>query len=171
MAPGTSSARTFRMVLTKIEYLYGNYSKSKVESFVSNNATGWGSHEMVVNMMWGYWRPLKETVVTFTMRQDSELAYAHQVISNGPNNVPTVLRRKSPPLGLTFAAMEDMQTKYSTFVQEIVVHDLPQYVSIAYRRRRQPDFPQRLLQIIANFHRAALAAGDKVSNILQGGRL
>lgn len=149
------------------EYLYGNYSKAKVEIFVNKNATRWESHEMVVRMMWGYRRPLEETVVALLMHPDSELAYAHQVISNGPNNKPTILRKKSPPLGIPLAAMDDMQDKYGNFVQEIVTDDLSNYVSIAYRRQGHPDLPERLLQAIANFYSAALAAGDKCDMLRQ----
>lgn len=115
---------------------------------------------MVVCMDWGYWKPLEETVVTITMRKDSQLAYQHQSISNGKNK-PTLLRKNSPPLGLPPAAMDDMQSRYSEFVQRIVTEDLMNYVSVPYSDQ-DSCLPERLLQAIANFYSAALAAGDKV---------
>lgn len=147
-------------MLNVIEYLYKNYSKAKVEVFVNENATAWGSHEMLVKMMWGYRRPLEETVVPLLLHRNSQLEFAHQAISNGTNK-PTVLKKKSPPLGLPLAAMDDMQRKYSTYVQEIVTEDLSNYVAIAYGPK-DPELPKRLLQAIASFYRAGLAAGEKV---------
>jgi len=60
-----------------------------------------------------------------------------------------------------------MQNKYGSFVQQIVTDDLPNYVSIAYRRKDNPDLPERLLQVIANFYSAGLAAGDKSDMLRQ----
>jgi hypothetical protein len=114
-------------------------------------------------MMWGYWQPIEETVVTVTVRQNSELAYASHVTPNGDGNKAEVNIIRSPPLGLPLAAMDDMQTKYSSYVQQIVADDLSSYVSVAYQRpHNRPGLPDCLLQTIANFYSAAIAAGDKV---------
>lgn len=160
MAPGMDHSLHLSKMLIKPEYLYGNYSRAKVEAFVSENATGWGNIEMNVKMMWGYWRPLEETVVMLTMSPHSELAYHSQAISNGTNK-PSLVKKNSPPLGLPLAAMEDMQDRYSSFVEGIVTDDLTRYVTVPYDDQ-DSDLPQRLLQTITNFYSAALAAGDKV---------
>jgi len=147
------------------DYLYGGYTQARVESFVSENTASWGTHEMVVSMDWGYWKPLEETVVAITMRKDSQLAYQHQSISNGKNK-PTLLRKNSPPLGLPPAAKDDMQSRYSELVQRIVTEDLTNYVSVPYSDQ-DSCLPERLLQAIANFYSAALAAGDKCDILRQ----
>jgi hypothetical protein len=164
MAPGMDNILALlpvsKKLLTELEYLYSNYSKTKVEEFVSINATGWGSYEMNVRMMWGYWRPLEERVVMLTIHPNSELAYHSQAISNGTNK-PTLSRRNSPPLGLPLAAMDDMQYRYSEFVKRIVMDDLMRYVTVPYDDQ-DSNLPERLFQTIANFYSAASAAGDKV---------
>lgn len=144
------------------EYLYGNYTMSKVEEFVSINATGWGTHEIAVKMMWGYWQPLEETVVILDIHPDSELAYRTHAISNGAEK-PTLVKKNSPPLGLPLAAMDDMQSRYSSVVEKIVTDNLMKYVTVPYDDQ-DSELPERLLQTIANFYSAASAAGDKVRN-------
>jgi hypothetical protein len=113
-------------------------------------------------MMWGYWRPLEETVVVLNIHPNSELAYHSNAISNGANK-PTLARRNSPPLGRPLAAMDDMQSRYSGFVQRIVTDDLMRYTTVPYDDQ-DSGLAERLFQTIANFYSAASAAGDKVRN-------
>jgi hypothetical protein len=147
------------------EYRYSGFTMAKVESFVSENATGWGSHEILVRMRWGYWQPLEETVVTLTMQHDSKLAYHYQSISYGTDK-PTLLKKSSPPLGVPLAAMDDMQSKYRTIVQKIVTEDLENYVSVPYCGE-DSMLPERLLETVANYYSAALAAGEKCEILRQ----
>lgn len=147
------------------EYRYGGFTMAKVESFVSENATGWGSDEMLVRMRWGYWQPLEETVVTLTMQHDSKLAFQYQSISYGTDK-PTQLKKISPPLGVPLAAMDDMQSRYHTIVKTIVTEDLKNYVSVPYSGE-DSMLPERLLETVANFYGAALGAGDKCDILRQ----
>jgi len=147
------------------DYLYGVYTQARVESFINENTEAWGTHQMVVRMEWGYRKPFEETVVAIKMRKGSQLAYHHQTIANG-NSQPTLLRKNSPPLGLPLTTMDNMLSKYSSFVQRIVTEDLMNYVAVPYVDQ-ESSLPERLLLAIARFYSAAFAAGDKCEMLRQ----
>ena len=138
----------------------GHFTKANVEQFVCDNATGWGSHEMLVRMMWGYWKPLEAVVVTLEIHGNSQIGFHHQTAANGTNR-PTLVRKNSPPLGIPLAAMDEMQDEYRLLVNKIVHDDLINYVSIAYDDQ-ESELPERLLTSIGTFYCASKVAGDEV---------
>jgi hypothetical protein len=146
-------------MLTLIAYLTGHFTQAKVEEFVSQNATSWGTHEMHVRMSWGYWKPLEANVVALTMPSHSLLGYHHQTQTEA--NQLTLVRKKSPPLGIPLAALDDMREEYRRLVCEIVMRDLHNYVPIAYDDQ-ESELPERLLEAICSFYGAGLAAGQEV---------
>lgn len=138
----------------------GHFTKANVEKFVSDNATGWGLHEMVIRMTWGYWKPLEATVVSLEIHGNSQIGIHHQTSANGTNR-PTLVRKTSPPLGIPLAAMDDMQEEYRVLLQRIVHDDLINYVSIAYDDQ-ESELPERLLKSLGTFYCASKVAGDEV---------
>jgi hypothetical protein len=146
--------------LTAIEYLVGQFTQATVEEWVNNNISGWGTHQIRVRMRWGYWKPLEVSVVTLAMSSNSRLRYHAQTDSNGTSR-PTLVRQKSPPLGIPFDAMDGMQEEYRNLVYEIVTADLAKYVHIAY----DPGavLPERILGAMCSFYSAGLAAGQEVT--------
>jgi hypothetical protein len=138
----------------------GHFTKANVEEFVSNNATGWGSYEIRIQMMWGYWKPLVANVVTLEIHSNSQIGFQHQTAANGTSR-PALVRKTSPPLGIPLAAMDDMQDEYRHLVHNIVHDDLLNYLSIAYDDQ-ESNLPERLLTTIGNFYCASKASGDEV---------
>jgi hypothetical protein len=134
----------------------GHYTKANVEQFISNNATAWGSHEMRIRMMWGYWKPLEVVVVSLEIHQNSEMGIHRQTIADG-----THVQKTSPPLGIPLAAMDDMQDEYRLLVHNIVQDDLINYLPVPYDDQ-DSMFPERLLTALATFYCASKAAGDEV---------
>jgi len=137
----------------------GHFTQAKVERFVGSNATGWGSHEIPLRMMWGYRKPLEAVVVALQIPSNSKIGVQHQTIGHGTIR-RTLVRNNSPPLGIPLAFMEDMQEKYHLLVQEIVCNDLANYVPIAYGLNS--ELPERLLAAIGTFYCANKEPGDEV---------
>ena len=138
----------------------GHFTKANVEKFVSDNATGWGIHEIVIRMTWGYWRPLEATVVSLEIHGNSQIGVHHQASANGKNR-PTLVEKTSPPLGIPLAAMDDMEEEYRVLLQGIVHDDLINYVSIAYDDQAS-ELPERLLTSLGTFYCASKVAGVEV---------
>jgi hypothetical protein len=138
----------------------GHITKVNVEQFVSNNTKAWGSHEISIRMMWGYWKPLEARVVTLEIHSNSQIGFQHQTAFNGTNR-PALLRKTSPPLGIPLAAMDDMEDEYRLLVHRIVHDDLINYVTIAYDDQ-ESDLPERLLTAIGTFYCASKVAGNEV---------
>lgn len=119
---------------------------------------------MRVRMDWGYEKPLEATVVALALPNQSRLAYHHQ--TNGTvAKKPTMVRKKSPPLGIPLASYEDMKEEYGEMVSAIVMGDLENYVPVPYDNQ-ESELPERLLQIICSFYRAGLAADQEVARPL-----
>jgi hypothetical protein len=142
-------------------YLFRDFTRSKFEMFVSQNAVSWGSHEITIRMDWGYSQPLEATVVTVTLREESQM-YMYETLDAGTKQV-TLVKRKSPPLGLPLASMSDMKAEYCALAREIVTNDINGYVWMAYDDQ-ESDLPECLLKAVADFYSAGLAAGDEVIN-------
>jgi hypothetical protein len=138
----------------------GHFTKANVEQFVRKNATGWGSYEMQIQMMWGYWKPLVAKVVTLEIFSGSQIGFQHQTAPNG-TSLPALVRKTSPPLGIPLAAMDDMQDEYRVLVHNIVHDDLLNYLSIAYDDQ-ESDLAERLLTTIGNFYCASKVSGNEV---------
>ena len=138
----------------------GHFTRANVEEFVRNNATAWGTQEIVIRMTWGYWEPLVATVVPLEIHGNSQIGVHHQASVDGTNR-PTLVRKSSPPLGIPLAAMDDMQADYHFLLQGIVRDNLSKYVSIAYDDQ-DSDLPERLLTSIGTFFRESKDAGDEV---------
>ena len=116
---------------------------------------------MRVRMDWGYEKPLEAAVVALILPSQSRLAYHHQ--TNGTvAKKPTLVRKKSPPLGIPLASFEDMKDEYQKMVRSIVMGDLEKYVPVPYDDQKS-DLPERLLQILCSFYRAGLAADQEVA--------
>lgn len=140
----------------------GHYTKANVEKFVSDNATGWGSHEIHIRMMWGYWKPLEATVVTLEIGNNSKIGIHRQASANGTDR-RTLVEKVSPPLGIPLAAMDDMQEEYRHLVHNIVHDDLISYVRIAYDDQ-DSGLAERLLTTIGAFYCASKVAGNEVTS-------
>lgn len=144
------------------EYLFADYTQAKVEWFVSQNATGWGTHEINVRMFWGYPRLLEARVVSVNLRENSELGYFYQVLDTNTDH-PRHVQRKSPPVGLPLASIEDMKIQYSSLLREIIQNQPEDYLSTAYDDQDDGCLPDRLLLAVTNFYTAGLGAGDEVA--------
>ena len=143
----------------------GHFTRANVELFVAKNASGWGTDSLLVRMNWGYRKLLEANVVTLAMSsKSSQLGYSHQAISDGSGR-PVLERRKSPPLGIPFADMLEMQDLYNRYLEDIVDDDLPNYVSVAYDDQ-ESLLPQRLLDVICTLYQAWVNAGREVIHTL-----
>jgi len=88
------------------------------------------------------------------------MGFQDQAIANGTSR-PVLLRKQSPPLGIPLAAMEEMESVYSRYIQEIVEGDLKAYVSIAYDDQNSM-FPERLLGAVCSFYRSCFETDSEV---------
>ncbi|KAK0111414.1 hypothetical protein ONS95_001775 [Cadophora gregata] len=146
-------------------YLMGHFTKSNVESFVTRNASSWGTQHMLIRMDWGYPKFLEAEVVALALRSSSsEMGFFHQTVSNG-NARPQLVRKSSPPLGIPLAAMDEMQDAYSKYIQDIVQSGIASYIPTAYIDQ-ESELPTRLLEAVASFYSAGHAA-DNESELLR----
>ncbi|PBP24008.1 Fungal Zn binuclear cluster domain containing protein, partial [Diplocarpon rosae] len=142
-------------------YLMGHFTKANVESFVTRNASSWGTQYMCIRMDWGYRKLLQANVVALALRSSSsEMGFHHQTISSG-NTRPLLVRKSSPPLGIPLAAMDEMQVSYSKYIQDIVQSDFAMYLPTAYVDQVS-DLPRRLLGAVASYYSAGSAADNEV---------
>jgi hypothetical protein len=136
------------------KYLNGHFTQANVENFVTSNATGWGNKYMSVRLSWGYQGPIPAEVVNLTLRANSEMGFHHQTKTvDGMVTRPILVRKKSPPLGIPLAAVDEMQNEYSRYIQNIVQNDIAGYVPIAYVDQGS-ELPERLLAAICSFYNA-----------------
>ncbi|KAL2065640.1 hypothetical protein VTL71DRAFT_3310 [Oculimacula yallundae] len=146
-------------------YLMGHFTKANVESFVTRNASSWGTHQMLIRMDWGYPKFLEAEVVALALRSSaSEMGFFHQTVSNGDLR-PQLVRKLSPPLGIPLAAMDEMQDAYSRYIQDIVQNGIALYVPTAYIEPGS-DLPTRLLGAVASYYSAGNAS-DNESELLR----
>ena len=134
----------------------GHFTKANVKQFITNNAKGWGTHEMRIRMKWGYWKPLEVVVVGLDIFPNSELGIHRQTIADRSH-----VEKASPPLGIPLAAMDDMQDEYRKLVQNIVQDDLVNYLPIPYDDQ-DSMFSERLLRLLGTFYSASKSAGNEV---------
>jgi len=138
-----------------------HFTQESVEKFVNENASGWGTQNLLITMTWGYRKHLEANVVALVLRSSSsQMAVTHQAIVSGSGR-PTLVRKDSPPLGIPLAAMTEMKDAYSRYVQDIVKGDLAHYLAIAYDDQRS-ELPVRLLGAICTFYSTGLADGEEV---------
>ncbi|PBP28547.1 Fungal Zn binuclear cluster domain containing protein [Diplocarpon rosae] len=143
-------------------YLMGHFTKANVESFVTRNASSWGTQFMCIRMDWGYRKLLQANVVALALRSSSsEMGFHHQTMSSG-NTRPLLVRKSSPPLGIPLAAMDEMQVSYSTYIQDIVQSDFAMYLPTAYADQVS-DLPRRLLGAVASYYGAGSAADNEAA--------
>jgi len=143
----------------------GHFTKANVESFVTRNASSWGTQHMLIRMDWGYPKFLEAEVVALALRSSSsEMGFFHQTVSNGVAR-PQLVRKLSPPLGIPLAAMDEMQDAYSKYIQDIVQSDVNSYVPAAYIDQ-ESELPTRLLGAVASYYNAGNAA-DNESELLR----
>jgi len=142
------------------DYLNSGFTLAKVEWYINQNVMSWGTQEMLVQMNWGYWKPLEARAVILQLSENSRLAYHHQSLAQGTDK-PLLFKKKSPPVGIPLASMHEMQEQYCALVQDIVKINPNDYVRIAYSGQAS-DLPQRLLEVISAFYSAGMAAGDEV---------
>jgi hypothetical protein len=143
----------------------GHFTQANVESFVANNASSWGTDNLLVRMNWGYRKLLEANVVALAISSpSSQMGYSHQVVAAGPGR-PVLERRKSPPLGIPLADMRAMQETYNRYLQDIVDEDLPHYVSIAYHDQ-ESKLAEQLLRVTCTFYDACVSAGRNVISTL-----
>ncbi|KAJ5040480.1 uncharacterized protein L3040_006136 [Drepanopeziza brunnea f. sp. 'multigermtubi'] len=141
-------------------YLMGHFTIANVESFVTRNASSWGTQFMCIRMDWGYRKLLQADVVALALRSSSsEMGFHHQTVSSGSAR-PFLVRKASPPLGIPFAAMQEMQDSYARYVQDIVQSDVGMYLPTAYVDQ-QSDLPRHLLGAVANYYSAGKAAKNE----------
>tara|TARA_R110002060_G_scaffold69769_1_gene78391 strand:- start:972 stop:1475 length:504 start_codon:yes stop_codon:yes gene_type:complete len=139
----------------------GHFTKANVESFVTRNASSWGTQHMLIRMDWGYPKFLEAEVVALALRSSSsEMGFFHQTVSNGVAR-PQLVRKLSPPLGIPLAAMDEMQDAYSKYIQDIVQSDVNSYVPAAYIDQ-ESELPTRLLGAVASYYNAGNAADNEV---------
>jgi len=99
------------------------------------------------------------------LKENSQIAVTHATVyADGPAN-PTLVRKRSPPLGIPLAAMDEMEDIYAQYVQEIVQNDLMEYVPCAYTDQ-ESMLPERLLGAVCKFYIAGHEE-DNESDILR----
>lgn len=103
-------------------------------------------------------------MVALELRSEtSEMAVHGTTERNGPA-LARMVQRRSAPVGVPLAAMDDMEETYAKYVRTIVQADLERYVRVAY-------FPQdsalakRLLGIVCSFYLSGLTAGSEVGRV------
>lgn len=142
----------------------GHFTIANVESFVTRNASSWGTQSMCIQMNWGYRKFLQAEVVALALRSSSsEMGFHHQAVSKGTAR-PQLVRKPSPPLGIPLAAMEEMQDSYALYVQDIVQSDVGMYLPTAYVDQ-DSDLPRRLLGAVASYYSAGNAADNEVRRV------
>jgi hypothetical protein len=111
--------------------------------------------------------PYLDANLTFTstgVSQTPYLSFAHKLlgalnwggIRTHKNNAgmiarPRLIRKKSPPLGIPLAAMDELQNEYSQYIQNIVENDIFGYIPVAYIDRGS-DLLKRYLGAICSFY-------------------
>jgi hypothetical protein len=111
-------------------------------------------------MIWGYRVPLSARVVALEIPSNSQIGFQHQTTTVDGGR-PTLVRKKSPPLGIPLAAMDDMQEEYRGLIRNIVHDDLANYVPIAYDDQ-DSDLAERLLTTVGQFYCASKDYGNEV---------
>lgn len=136
------------------------FTEENTKRFISKNADGWGSDEMIVQLSWGYRVPLKVTVVSLSVRGSTSIfRYQHQTYINASGR-PTLTRKKSPPLGIPLLSMEERQEEYARYIKRIVQQDLDGYAMIAYEPE-ESNLAKRLLKSLCQFYTAGVEANDE----------
>jgi len=140
--------------LTWVEYLMGHFSEGSVELFINQNSSGWHNHEIPVRISWGGRRSLPVTVTALRMRDESsEIGFNNQAFVNAGR--PTLVRRKSPPLGIPIASLDEMRNEYAEHIRNVLVKELDHYVSIAYDDQSS-KLPERLLQSVCLYYQMSI---------------
>jgi len=142
-------------------YLMGHFTKANVEQFISNNATGWGSQELRIRMMWGYTQSLEVTVVSLDIKPNSEIGIHRQTIADG-----THVQKASPPLGIPLAAMDNMEDEYRLLVHNIVQNDLVNYLPVPYGNL-DSTFSARLLRSLGTYYCSSKDSGNECGMLRQ----
>jgi hypothetical protein len=150
----TSSKHALESLCTFLvpKYLCGHFTEANVENYVIHNATSWGREYIPIRLIWGYRRPIHVEVVALNLRPNSEMGFHNQAEStNNTITRPVLVRKNSPPLGITLAVLDEMQTECSWYVQTIVQNDIMAYVPVAYNDQ-DSELPERLLGVICSFY-------------------
>lgn len=146
------------------DYLMGHFTEARIIAVVDKNATAWGSCELRVRMSWGCQRLLPANVVAISLSDaSSELGY-FQETNYDKDGRGTSVRQKSPPLGIPLgSAKVGLQNEYRKHVRDVVLNDLDQYVSIAYRSK-PPQLPERILGAVCHVFQMESVGKNKVGD-------
>lgn len=139
------------------------FTESKVSALLAE--VGWGTQKLRIRLSWGYYRTLLQAdVVGLTLRSSNigSLGFQHHAIANGANR-PTLMRKPSPPLGITQDSMSNISTTFSAYVEDIISNDLGGYVSSGAYDEDDSQFSKRLLWAICLFYQRGLQAEEEVS--------
>ncbi|KAG9233157.1 hypothetical protein BJ875DRAFT_379195 [Amylocarpus encephaloides] len=149
------------------EYIFEHFTRQNVEAFVARNTKSWGQKSFPIRISWGSSRKLQAEVVTLELRGGrSEMAFEYTTEALGPGWKQNMVRKKSPPLGIPIAAMDDMPDAYNVYVRTIVESDLPEYVNIGYFEQ-DSTLAKRLLAIAGYFYATSAEAGQEFEVLRQ----
>jgi hypothetical protein len=68
------------------------------------------------------------------------------------------MRKRSPPLGIQLANIDDMKYEYKKYIRDIVDGNLFGYLPVAYTDQ-ESDLPVRLLTAVCSYYTAASEKG------------
>ena len=143
-----------------IEYNMLQFTEGKVTALLSE--VGWGTQKLRVRLSWGYYRTLEADVVNLTLRQNiGSLGFQHHAIANGANR-PTLMRKPSPPLGITQESMSKTANAYSAYVEDIINKDLWSYATSGAYDEDDSPFAKRLLWTVSSYYLSGLQADEEV---------
>lgn len=142
----------------------GHLRKANVEQFISNNASGWGSHEMSIRICWGYWQPLEVTVVTMFLHQGSDLGFQRQTAGSGTYG-PVWIQTRSPPLGIPIPDMARLESAFGAYIRNITLTNLESYTDVAYDYQ-ESELPELLLKSVCSWYTDGVSHYEEVSYII-----
>ena len=135
------------------EFLTGYFTKANLENFITKSATGWGKESITVRLTWGYQKLLDIEVVSLVPRQIDSFYHSSTVPSSNVTGLQLITKR-SPPLGIQLANIDNMKYQYNKYIRDIVDGDLFGYLPVAYNDQ-ESDLPERILTAVCSYYTAA----------------
>jgi hypothetical protein len=131
----------------------GHLTRANVERFVTMNATSWGKQSIAVKLSWGYQKLLDIEVCRI-----NSIDHHSSVLASNVTGLQ-LIRKRSPPLGIPLAAIEEMKYDYSKYIRNIVDCDIFGYLPVAYTDQGSL-LPERVLTTVCSYYAAANEKGS-----------
>jgi hypothetical protein len=134
----------------------------KGKLFMESNISTWDTRCELVQLYWGYRKPMKADLVRISFRAFITES-KHRAIST-KHSSPALLRLQASSLEAPPPEIERVQGLYHQYLQEIVQGDLASYVLIAYGDQ-DSTLLERLLRAVGSLYEALSSAGREVFTI------